>query len=516
MSATASGAGEAAPAGLNRAAISVCVILATLMQALDTTIANVALPYMQGSVSASQDQIEWVLTSYIVAAAIMTPTTGYLAARFGFKRLFLVAVAGFVVASMLCGMAQSLAQIVLFRVLQGMFGAALVPLAQTTLMNINPPEKQGSAMALFGVAVMAGPVLGPVLGGWLTETYSWRFVFYINLPIGILAFVGMRLFLTETPANLSERLDWFGFATLSLGIGALQIMLDRGEELDWFGSPEIVTEAIVAGSAFYLFLVHTFTARDPFVRPSLFRDRNFSAGMLFIFVVGLTYYASMALQPLYLQNLMNYPVVTAGLTIGPRGVGTMAAMLLVGRLIGRVDTRVLLATGLLITAYTFWVATHWTPDVAQSTIVTIGMLQGAGLGFIFVPLSVVTLSTLSPLQRAEGAGLYSLSRNIGSSIGISVVNSLLTRNTQVNHAAISRAVTPLNPAFNDPTVARLLNPFSPGGRAALDATITRQAQIIAYIDDYKLLMIATLAVLPLLMVFQRAAGGRQSHAVVVE
>ena len=520
MSATSTGAPGAAtgaaPTGLNKAAISACVILATLMQALDTTIANVALPYMQGSVSASQDQIEWVLTSYIVAAAIMTPTTGYLAARFGFKRLFLIAVAGFVVASMLCGMAQSLSQIVLFRVLQGMFGAALVPLAQTTLMNINPPEKQGSAMALFGVAVMAGPVLGPIIGGWLTETYSWRFVFYINLPIGILAFVGMRLFLTETSANRSERLDWFGFATLSLGIGALQILLDRGEELDWFGSGEIVTEAIVAGSAFYLFLVHTFTARDPFVRPSLFRDRNFSAGVLFIFVVGLTYYASMALQPLYLQNLMNYPVVTAGLTIGPRGVGTMGAMLIVGRLIGRVDTRVLLATGLSITAYTFWVMTHWTPDVAQSTVVVIGVVQGAGLGFIFVPLSVVTLSTLSPVQRAEGAGLYSLSRNVGSSIGISIVNSLLTRNTQINHAAISHAVTPLNPALNDPNVARFLNPFTASGRPALDALITRQAQIIAYIDDYKLLMIATLAVLPLLMVFRRPAGGRRSHAVVVE
>jgi DHA2 family multidrug resistance protein len=516
MSASSSTAGEAPPTGLYKLAISASVILATLMQALDTTIANVALPYMQGSVSASQDQIEWVLTSYIVAAAIMTPATGYLAARFGQKRLFLVCVTGFVAASMLCGMAQSLSQIVLFRVLQGMFGAALVPLAQTTLMNINPPEKQGSAMAMFGVAVMAGPVLGPVLGGWLTENYSWRWVFYINLPIGILAFIGMRLFLTETAANASEKLDWFGFGTLSLGIGALQILLDRGEQLDWFGSGEIIAEAIVAGSAFYLFLVHTFTAPAPFVRPSLFRDRNFAAGILFVFTVGLTYYASMALQPLYLQNLMSYPVVTAGLTIGPRGVGTMAAMLVVGRLIGRVDTRLLLGIGLSMTAYTFWVMTHWTPDVAQSTIVGIGVLQGAGLGFIFVPLSVVTLSTLSPLQRAEGAGLYSLSRNVGSSIGISVVNSLLTRNTQINHAAISHAVTPLNPAFNDATILRFLSPFTAGGRAALDAMITRQAQIIAYIDDYKLLMIATLAVLPLLMVFQRPARGRQSHAVVVE
>src|SRR6267142_6675468 len=247
-----------------RAAITICVILATLMQALDTTIANVALPYMQGSVSASQDEIAWVLTSYIVAAAIMTPPTGYLTNRFGLKRLFLVSIAGFTVSSVLCGMAQSLVQIVLFRVLQGLFGAALVPLSQTVLMNINPKERQGSAMALWGVAVMAGPVLGPVLGGWLTETYSWRYVFYINLPIGILAFVGMRVFLTDTARNPNEKLDWFGFGTLSLGIGALQVLLDRGEQLDWFGSSEIVIESIIAAAAFYLFLVHTFTADAPF------------------------------------------------------------------------------------------------------------------------------------------------------------------------------------------------------------------------------------------------------------
>src|ERR1700692_2454998 len=274
--------------GGNRAAITVCVILATLMQALDTTIANVALPYMQGSVSATQDQIDWVLTSYIVAAAIMTPPTGFLASRFGLTRLFLVSIAGFPIASMLCGMAQSLVQIVLFRVLQGTFGAALVPLSQSVLLNIYPRERQGSAMAMWGVAVMAGPVLGPVLGGWLTEAYSWRYVFYINLPIGILAFLGMRVFLTDTARNPNEKLDWFGFGTLSLGIGALQVMLDRGEQLDWFGSGEIVIEAIIAASALYLFLAHTFTADEPFVRPALFRDRNFAAGMAFIFIVGVT------------------------------------------------------------------------------------------------------------------------------------------------------------------------------------------------------------------------------------
>ena len=507
----------ATPRSGNRGAITVCVILATLMQALDTTIANVALPYMQGSVSASQDEIDWVLTSYIVAAAIMTPTTGYLANRFGLKQLFIVSVGGFTVASMLCGMAQSLVQIVLFRVMQGLFGAALVPLSQTVLMNINSRERQGSAMALWGVAVMAGPVLGPVLGGWLTANYSWRYVFYINLPIGIFCLLGMVAFLSETQRNATAKLDWFGFGTLSLTLGALQLMIDRGEELDWFGSGEIIIESIIAASAFYLFLVHTFTADEPFVRPSLFRDRNFTAGMLFVTIVGLTYYASLALQPPFLQGLMNYPVVTAGVVMGPRGVGTMAAMLVVGRLTGRVDTRLLLGIGLTLTSWSFYAMTGWTPDISQLTIVVVGIVQGIGLGFIFVPLSVATLSTLSPQLRAEGAGLYSLSRNIGSSVGISVVNSLLTRNTQINHGEIVQHVTSVNRMFEDPNIAKFWNPLTAAGRAAIDAMITKQAQIIAYIDDYKLLMIATVAVLPLLFVFKRPSGvGGQSHAVVAD
>jgi DHA2 family multidrug resistance protein len=499
----------------NRGAVTACVILATLMQALDTTIANVALPYMQGSVAASQDEIDWVLTSYIVAAAIMTPPTGFLAARFGLKRLFLVAIAGFTIASMLCGMAQSLTQIVLFRVMQGAFGAALVPLSQTVLLDAYPRERQGFAMALFGVGVMVGPVLGPVLGGWLTEHYTWRYVFYINLPIGIVALLGMMVFLPDSRRNAGGKLDWFGFGTLSVAVGALQLMLDRGEIKDWFSSGEIVIEALVAGAAFYLFLVHTFTAEKPFVRPQLFRDRNFATGTLFMAVVGLTLYASMALQPSFLQGLMDYPVSTAGLVMGPRGVGTMVSMLLAGQLVGRLDTRVLLGVGLAVTAWSFYAMTGWTPDVAQETIVAIGLIQGAGLGLLFVPLSAVTLSTLSPEQRTEGASFYNLSRNIGSSAGISIVNALLTHNTQVNHAAIVQHVTAVNRAFENPAVAHYWNPLTPPGRAALDAVVTRQAQIIAYIDDYKLLMIATLAVLPLLLVFKnpfsnRAAPRRRS------
>jgi MFS transporter, DHA2 family, multidrug resistance protein len=365
--------------------------------------------------------------------------------------------------------------------------------------------------------VMAGPVLGPVLGGWLTANYSWRYVFYINLPIGILCLLGMVAFLSETSRNQAAKLDWFGFGTLGLALGSLQIMIDRGEELDWFSSGEICIEAIVAASAFYLFLVHTFTTKEPFVRPSLFRDRNFAAGMIFVTIVGLTYYASLALQPPFLQDLMNYPVVTAGFVMGPRGIGTMGAMLVVGRLIGRVDIRLLLGFGLAITAWSFYAMTGWTPDISQFTIISVGVIQGIGLGFLFVPLSVVTLSTLPSELRAEGAGLYSLSRNIGSSVGISVVAALLTRNTQINHAEIVQHVTPVNRMFGMPAVMQFWNPVTAAGRAALDAMITDQAQIIAYIDDYKLLMIATIAALPLLIVFRRAsAGASPGHAVVAD
>jgi len=428
-----------------------------------------------------------------------------------------VSMTGFTVASMLCGMAQSLDQIVLFRVLQGAFGAALVPLSQSVLFNTYPKERHGFAMALFGVGVMVGPVLGPVLGGWLTENYSWRYVFYINLPIGIVGLLGMVTFLPDTRANADQKLDWFGFGTLSLALGALQIMLDRGEIKDWFYSGEILIEAVVAGSAFYLFMVHTFTSKQPFISPALFRDRNFTAGVIFVAIVGLTYYASLALQAPYLQNLMDYPVVTAGIVMGPRGVGTMAAMLVVGRLVGRTDTRLLLAIGLGLTAWSFYAMTGWTPDVSQMEIITIGVVQGVGLGFLFVPLSAATLSTLSPDQRTEGAGFYSLSRNIGSSVGISVVSALLTRNTQINHASIAQHVTPVNRAFEQPGVAQYWDPLTAAGRAALDAVITHQAQIIAYIDDYKLLMIATLAVIPLLAFFTtRSSGADPGHLPVAD
>jgi DHA2 family multidrug resistance protein len=509
--------GVVVPQPINRPAITACIILAVVMQALDTTIANVALPYMQGSVSASADQINWVLTSYIVAAAIMTPPSGFLANRFGRKRVLMVAVAGFVAASILCGIAQSLLEIVAFRLLQGFFGAALVPVGQSILLDIYTPEERGSAMALFGVSVMVGPVLGPVIGGWLTDHYSWRWVFYINVPIGALAFAGISFFMKETKISAAARMDWLGFGSLSVAIAAMQVFLDRGAQLDWFSSFEILIEATVCVSALYIFLVHTFTATRSFVNPKLFLDRNFSVGMLFIFIVGVTYLASMALLTPYLQTLMGYPVVTAGLVMGPRGLGTMTCMFLVGRLIGKVDTRLLLVVGLLLTAWAMYDMTGWNPNVSQWTIAVTGFVQGAGLGFLFVPLTTVTFATLAPEQRADGTGLYNLSRNVGSSVGISVVSYLLTRNVQINHATIASHVTATNHGFDNSVVLQAWSPWTAGGRAALDQVIQMQASIISYIDDFKLMMILSLAAIPLVLLLRRApTDTANDHAIAIE
>ncbi len=509
--------GAVVPQAINRSAITACIILAVIMQALDTTIANVALPYMQGSVSASADQINWVLTSYIVAAAIMTPPSGFLANRFGRKRVLMVAIAGFVVASVLCGIAQSLLEIVAFRLLQGFFGAALVPIAQSILLDIYTPEERGSAMALFGVSVMVGPVLGPVIGGYLTDQFSWRWVFYINVPIGALAFAGISIFMKETKISAAARIDWLGFGSLSVAIAAMQVFLDRGAQLDWFSSFEILIEATVCVSAFYIFLVHTFTAKDSFVNPKLFLDRNFSVGMLFIFIVGVTYLASMSLLTPYLQTLMGYPVVTAGLVMGPRGLGTMACMFFVGRLIGKVDTRLLLVVGLLLTAWAMYDMTGWTPNVSQWTIAVTGFIQGAGLGFLFVPLTTVTFATLGPEQRADGTGLFNLSRNVGSSVGISVVSYLLIRNQQINHATIASHVTAVNRAFDNSIVLHAWNPWTASGRAALDQVIQMQGSIISYIDDFKLMMILSLAAMPLVLLLRSAPSTENNdHAMAME
>ncbi|WP_216856305.1 DHA2 family efflux MFS transporter permease subunit [Acidisphaera sp. S103] len=496
---TASSAETAPMSATNRIIITTCTIMATLMQSLDSTIANVALPYMQGTMSASQEEINWVLTSYIVAAAIMTTPTGFLAARFGRTRLFVTAVVGFTVASVLCALADSLDEIVVFRVLQGMCGAALVPLSQSVMFDIYPVEQRGKAMALWTMGVMVGPIFGPILGGWLTENHSWRWVFYINVPFGIVTAFGLLTFLKESPYGKSVRLDWIGFGALSLAIGAFQTMLDRGETLDWFASPEIIAEACLAGVGLYLFLVQFSLAPKPFLSPRLFADRNFVVGITLYFTMGLIMYATLALLAPYLQTLMGYPVVTAGIVLAPRGAGLMLAAPLVGRLVNKVSPRLLVGIGFATGALALYEMTSWTPDVSEGTMISVGFLQGLSIGFMTIPINIITYATLPATMRTEAAGIYSLMRNLGSAIGISVTGALLETNTQVNHALIAGGVTPFERALQTGAALRFWNPGSIHGAAMLDQEITRQSQIIAYMDDFKLMLILAIVVVPLLL-----------------
>ncbi|HUX89831.1 MAG TPA: DHA2 family efflux MFS transporter permease subunit [Gallionellaceae bacterium] len=493
--------------------ITLSVMLATIMQALDTTIANVALPHMQGSMSATQDQISWVLTSYIVASAIFMPLTGFLTARFGRKRIFIWSVIGFTISSMLCGAAQDLSQIVVFRMLQGIFGAALVPLSQSVMLDSYPKEKHGSAMAMWGMGVMIGPILGPMLGGWLTENYSWRWVFYINLPLGLLAWFGLSAYLKETEIDHSRRFDLMGFAYLSLAIASLQMMLDRGESLNWFTSREILIEGVLAGLSLYLFIAHIFTHKHPFLEPGLFKDRNFSLGLLAIFIVGIILLATLALLPPFMQSLMGYPVIEIGLIMTPRGVGTMFAMFLVGKLSGKVDTRNLIFFGLSLTVLSLWEMTYFNTDISGWDIVRNGMMQGFGLGFVFVPLSTLTFSTLAPRYRNEGTALFSLMRNIGSSIGISVVITKLAQNVQANHAAFSEYINPFSLPLRQAVEAGAYQLDSEQGLMALNGEVTRQAATLAYLQDFRLMMWITLCAVPLIFLLRSPA--KQPRAVDV-
>lgn len=478
---------------------TIAVMLATIMQALDTTIANVALPHMQGSMSATQDQISWVLTSYIVASAICLPMIGFLADKMGRKRLFVGSIVGFTLASMLCGAAQNLPQMVIFRLLQGVFGAALVPLSQAVLLDTYPKEKHTAAMAIWGVGVMLGPILGPSLGGWLTEYYNWRWVFYINLPFGILAFLGIMSFVKETKLVENRQFDLLGFAFLSVGIGALQMMLDRGENQDWFHSSEIIIECILVLLGFYWFVAHIFTSEHPFIDPKIFRDRNFSMGMMFMFMIGIILLATMALLPPFLQSLLNYPVIDVGIVMAPRGIGVMVAMMMVGRLAGKIDPRKLVTGGVFLTALSLWEMTLFNTDISQWDIVRTSMIQGFGLGFVFVPMSAITFSTLDGRYRNEGTALFSLTRNIGSSIGISIVISQLQQNIQKNHAAFADFITPFNNSLQHIMQYGIWNIHTTTGLIAINAEVSKQAAVLAYLQDFRLMMWISLSALPFIL-----------------
>lgn len=485
---------------LRRVMVTICAMTATIMQALDTTIANVALPYMQGSLSASLDQINWVLTSYIVASAIMTAPIGWMADRYGRKLLFVICAGGFTVASMLCAMALNIEQIVLYRLLQGMAGAALVPLSQSVMLDAYPPEKRGTAMAIWGMGVMLGPIMGPTLGGWLTDNYSWHWVFLVNLPVGIVTVLGLMLFMEETEKQEHMRFDWLGFIFLAIAIGSLQLMLDRGEQLSWFESPEIWVETIIAATAFYYFLAHSFTTDQAFVNFDLFRDRNFVSGCIFMVVIGVVLFGTMALVTPFMQNLLGYPILTAGMLLGSRGVGTMLTMMAAPTLMRLTEARNLILVGLLLTAGTLYEMIGFTTDTTPKTIVIISMIQGVGLGLLFVPLSAVAFSTLPNHLRTSGTAITTLVRNIGSSVGISMVIANLTSKTTYMHERLTESVTPFNNALQMPDVASVLNLKTDAGRAMLDQIVTQQAAVIAYANDFKLMMVLTLLTVPLVLI----------------
>jgi DHA2 family multidrug resistance protein len=506
---TAAHAGpSSAPGALapgRRLMITICVMMATIMQVLDITIANVSLPYMQGSLSATLEQVSWVLTSYVVAAAVMTAPVGWLAARFGIKKLLVVCVVGFTVASVLCGIAQGIEEIVLFRVVQGMFGAALVPLSQTVMLEIYPPERRGWAMTLWGLGVMIGPIMGPILGGLLTEYYSWRWVFFINVPFGIATALGLVAFMDETEGNASLPFDWLGFAALSIAIGALQLMLDRGEQLGWFDSGEIVMTAAVSAAAFYIFLAHTLTTSRPFIEIGIFRDRNFAIGLAFMFVVGILLVATMAVMAPFLQSVMGYPIIDVGLLLGSRGIGMAIGMVGAGRLITRIDPRLLLGLGLACCVVSLYYTVGFSPDTSVFTVCWTSILQGIGLGTMFVPLNTLALGTLPPALRTQGTAMWTLIRNLGGSIGVSIVIASLSNKTTEMHARLVESLTPFNQALADPAAA-MLDPKTDLGRTLLEQLVSQQAAIIAYDNNFKLMMVMTILAFPLIALVRVQRG----------
>src|SRR3981081_2933734 len=509
-----SAASPVAVPGLRRNMVTICAMTATIMQALDTTIANVALPYMQGTLSASQDQINWVLTSYIVAAAIMTAPVGWVANRFGRKRIFIICAGGFTIASVLCGLAQDINQMVLFRLLQGVFGAALVPLSQAVMLDSYALHERAKAMAIWGMGVMMGPIMGPSLGAWLTETYSWHWVFFVNLPFGIVTVLGLLAFMDETEPNRELRFDWFGFIALAVGIGSMQLALDRGEQLGWLESNEIIIETIISIVGFYYFFAHSFTTAKPFIQFAIFKDRNFVGGCVFMAVMGLVLFSTMAVSSPYLQNVIGYPIITAGLLLASRGCGTFVAMMLVGRMMRYIEARTLIISGLSLTCLSLFYMTGWTDQTGVPEIVTLSIVQGFGFGLVFVPRATVAFLTLPNHLRTDGTSMLTLMRNVASSIGISIVIAQLTEGSRRVYAVLSQHINPFNHAMQMPGVRGMIDMSTDAGRAMADVMVNLQAQIIAFSQDYQMVMIFTLCALPLAIMIgsTKAALRKQSLA----
>ena len=499
-----------------RLLITIAVMATTVMQVLDTTIVNVALPHMEGQLEATPDQITWVLTSYLVASAIFMPLTGFFTDRLGRRRYLLISIFGFVLFSALCGLAASLDQIVAFRLLQGAFGASLVPLSQAILVSVYPIEERGRAMAIWGIGVMVGPILGPTLGGYLTEVLSWRWTFFINLPVGILSYV---LALTSVPdtARRERTMDWGGLAYLALCISALQFLLDRGNEYGWLGSQRIQLAAVIAIAGLAAFTVHSAGPR----RSRLFdlrilADRNFTVASLLLAIFGLGMYGSMVMQPLFLEQLLHYPTLTTGLAMAPRGVVSAMSMLIVGRLITRMNPRILIAIGIVLSGLGTWAMGGYDLHISEWQVIWPVLVQGLGLGMIYVPLSTIAFSTLPRESASEAAGLFSLMRTVGSSIGISLVTTMFIRHGQMAWNAIGTHITAFGAAAAYLAPLHVL-PQTPLGAQVLAGTLARQSQMVAFDAAFVFITFSFVAMLPLvLLIGGHRLGGETAPVVAAD
>ncbi|MCX7283382.1 MAG: DHA2 family efflux MFS transporter permease subunit [Novosphingobium sp.] len=486
----------------NRTLMLIGTMAAMAMYMLDTTIANVALPHMRASLGATQDTITWVLTSYVLASAVSLPLAGWLVDRLGIRTMMLASVLLFTIASMLCGIAQSLEQMVLFRMLQGLAGAFLSPLAQTITLDSSTEAERPRMMGIYTQGVMLGPITGPIIGGYLTDNFSWRWVFYVNLPVGILCFVLLMLYLPRTPTR-KRRMDLTGWLLVAITVSAVQLILDRGLTLDWFASAEIVLYAVLALSAGWVAIFHLSGSAHPLFPPALFRDRNFTVGLAFMFLLGLVIMSVMALLPGLLQQIYGYTPLQAGMLMAPRGIGMLASITVFGPFMARIDARTLLAFGLLMMATSMWMMTGWSIEMPRGPIIAAGLLQGLGMSFTFMPINLISFVTLPPQYRTDATSLGNLLRNLGSSIGISAASVELARNMQVNHAEIGAHVTRTLVPFN----LDQLTAYGTAGETGLhmvDGLVNQQAAMIAYINDFYAMTLACLIAIPLLF-FVRTA-----------
>lgn len=480
------------------------IMIASLLQILDSTIANVAIPHMQAALGATPDEVSWVLTSYIVASAVGMPATGWISDRVGSRRLFIASTAGFVLSSMMCGMAQNITQMVLFRVLQGLTGAFISPLSQAAMLDINPPSRQAQMMSIWGMGLMAGPILGPILGGWLTENWNWRWVFYVNVPLGIGALAILMAELPSRPLQ-KRRFDLFGFGVIAVGITAMQLLLDRGNHVDWFGSVEIWVYSITIACMVWIGAVHFITSTKPTLfSGALFANRSFVAAFFFMAVIGMVMYASMALMPSMLQRLLGYSVMGTGWTMMPRGVGTLISMYLAGVSMRRgYDPRLVVMTGFLLVAASFWEMAHWSLAVDRLPIVLSGLVQGLGLGLLFMPLNSSAFASLPQSLRTDGSSLLNLSRSMGASLGIAITTGLLGRNWQASHADLGSHVTASMTSVLDFSTLDRFQQMGTTAMAFIDVQVNRQAAMIAYIDNYYLMMWISLIAAPMVVVIRR-------------